>query len=163
MTRVMHPSLTIYVSSVSVSFFRIKPGQLKLGCHWIFNMLLFLLALIISVSQLVWKLHLHLSLNHESCWGTTDDFKTSLRHFSLFSTALWDLVNPRPVYSLMSSPHLFFCLVFLSFSLCLTRWFWPDLMNSRHVHTTAVCISLRSSGLRVVQMPAGFCHGLPLC
>ena len=31
------------------------------------------------------------------------------------------------------------CLVFFPLSLCLARWFWPDLMNGRHVHTTAVC------------------------
>ena len=30
--------------------------------------------------------------------------------FSLFSTALWDLVNSRPVHSLMLSSHLFLCL-----------------------------------------------------
>ena len=29
---------------------------------------------------------------------------------SLFSTALWDLANSRPVHSLMLSSHLFFCL-----------------------------------------------------
>ena len=28
-------------------------------------------------------------------------------------------------------------------SLCLARWFWPDLMNGKHDHTTAVCLSLR--------------------
>ena len=51
-------------------------------------------------------------------------------------------------------PPLFFCLPCLlhqqmkmmmssSFlSLCLARWFWPDLMNGRHVHTTSVCVSL---------------------
>ena len=33
----------------------------------------------------------HLSLNCEGRWGTTDDFETSFLHFSLFSTALWDL------------------------------------------------------------------------
>ena len=27
-------------------------------------------------------------------------------------------------------------------SLCLARWFWLDLMNGRHDHTTAVCVSL---------------------
>ena len=47
-------------------------------------------------------------------------------------------------------------LVFFPLSLCLARWFWPDLMNRRHDHTTAVCISLRSSGdLHVVKLPAG--------
>ena len=53
------------------------------------------------------------------------------------------------------------CLVFFPLSLCLARWFWPDLMNGRHVHTTAVCVSLRrSGGLRVVRLPAGSWHGL---
>ena len=31
-------------------------------------------------------------------------------HFSLFSTAFWDLANSRPVHSLMPSSHLFLCL-----------------------------------------------------
>ena len=41
-------------------------------------------------------------------------------------------------------PLLFFsvCLVFFPISLCLARWFWPDLMNGKHDQTTAVCISL---------------------
>ena len=39
--------------------------------------------------RIVWcDLHLHLSLNHRGCWGTTDDFTTSFLHFSLFSTVL---------------------------------------------------------------------------
>ena len=42
--------------------------------------------------------------------GTTDDFATSFLHFSLFSTALWDLPNSRPVHSLMLSSYLFRCL-----------------------------------------------------
>ena len=54
------------------------------------------------------------------------------------------------------------CLVFFPLSLCLARWFWPDLMNGKHDHTIAVCISLWSSGdLRVVQLPAGPWHRLP--
>ena len=52
----------------------------------------------------------HLSTNHEGLWGTTDDFPTSFLHFPLFSTALWDLANSRPVHSLMLSSLLFFCL-----------------------------------------------------
>ena len=47
--------------------------------------------------------HHHQSLNREGRWGTTDDFATSYLHFSLFSTALWDLANSRPVHSLMLS------------------------------------------------------------
>ena len=52
----------------------------------------------------------HLSFNHVGRWGTKDDFATSFLHFSLFSTALWDFVNSRPVLSLMLSSHLFLCL-----------------------------------------------------
>ena len=53
-----------------------------------------------------------------------------------------------------------FC--FFPLSLCLAIWFWPDLMNQKHDHTTAVSVSLRSSGgLRVVQLPAGSWHRLP--
>ena len=51
--------------------------------------------------------HHHLSLNREGCWGATNDFETSFIHFSLFSTALWDLANSRPVHSLMLTFHLF--------------------------------------------------------
>ena len=60
-------------------------------------------------------------------------------------------------------PTSFFVgLVFFPLSLCPARWFWPDLMNGRHDHTSAVCVSLRSSGdLHVVQLPAGSWHGLP--
>ena len=54
--------------------------------------------------------HHHLSLNREGRWDTTDDFGTSFFHFSLFSTALLDLANSRPVHSLMLSSHLFLCL-----------------------------------------------------
>ena len=51
---------------------------------------------------------------------------------------------------------------FVPRSLCLARWFWPDLMNGKHDHTTAVCVFLRSSGdLHVVQLPDGSWHGLP--
>ena len=34
-------------------------------------------------------------------------------------------------------------LVFFPLSLCLARWFWPDLMNGKHDHTTAVCVFLQ--------------------
>ena len=53
--------------------------------------------------------HHHQSLNREGRWGTTDNFATSFLHFPLFSTALWDFVNSRPVHSLMLSSHLFLC------------------------------------------------------
>ena len=54
------------------------------------------------------------------------------------------------------------CLVFFPLSWCLARWFWPDLMNGRHVHTTSVCVSLWwSEGLLVVRLPAGSWHKVP--
>ena len=105
----------------------------------------------------------HQSLNRKGRWGTTDDFSTSFLHLSLFSTALWDLPNSRPVHSPMLSSHIFLCPPCLlpPFSVP-SRWFWPDLMKGKHDHTTAVCVSFRSSGdLHVVQWPAGSWHGLP--
>ena len=51
---------------------------------------------------------LHVSLNREGRWGTTDNFTTSFLNFSLFSTTLWDLAKFRPVHFLMLSSHLLF-------------------------------------------------------
>ena len=60
--------------------------------------------------------HHHLSLNHEGCWGTTNNFTTSFLHFPLFSTALWGpailqacpfpdaVFSPLPLSALSSSP-----------------------------------------------------------
>ena len=42
--------------------------------------------------------------------GIIDDFTTSFLHVFLLSTAVWKLVNPRPVHPLTLSSHLFFCL-----------------------------------------------------
>ena len=57
-------------------------------------------------------LRLQLSLSGECRCGTTGDFAISFLHFSLFSTALWDLANSRPVHSPMLSSHLFFRLLY---------------------------------------------------
>ena len=54
--------------------------------------------------------HHHISLKCEGRLGTTGDFATSFLYFPLFSTALLDLVNSRPVHSLVLSSHLFLCL-----------------------------------------------------
>ena len=54
--------------------------------------------------------HHHQSLNREGRWGTADNYATSFLHFPLFSTALSDLPNSRPVHFLMLSSHLFLCL-----------------------------------------------------
>ena len=40
------------------------------------------------------------------------------------------------------------CLVFFPLSLCLARWFGPDLMNRRHNHATAVCVCLKQSDFK---------------
>ena len=61
-------------------------------------------------SEIIIIHHHYLSLNREGRLGTTDDFTTNFLHFSLFSTAFWDLVNSRPVHSLMLFSHLFLSL-----------------------------------------------------
>ena len=102
----------------------------------------------------------HLSLNREGRWGTTDDFTTSFLHFSLSSTALWNLANSRLVHFRMSS-HLFLCLPCLSpLSLCLARWFWPDLiiLTWPYHYSLRLFTVVRSS---LVWLPAGSWHGLP--
>ena len=53
------------------------------------------------------------------------------------------MLSSRPAHSLMLSSHTSscVCVVFFPLSLYLARWFRPDL-NGKHVHITAVCISL---------------------
>ena len=53
--------------------------------------------------------HHYLSLNHKGRWGTTDDFATSFLHLFLFSIALCDLANSRPVHCLILSSHRLLC------------------------------------------------------
>ena len=112
----------------------------------------------------LYHLHLHLSLKRGGSLGHHSLLHNQFPPFSPSSTALWDLANSRPVHCLVLSSHLFFsvCLVFFPFSLCLARWFWLDLMNERHVHTTSVCFSLRwSGGFYMVQLLVGSWHRLP--
>ena len=64
---------------------------------------------------------------------------------------------------LLLSSHLFLCLPCLlpPFTVPCKMVLAPDLMNGRHEHTTAVCVSLRrSGGLRMVRLPAGSSHRL---
>ena len=104
----------------------------------------------------------HRCPNREGRWGTTDDFTTSVFHFSLFSTALWDLAISRPVCSLVLSSHLFLCLPCLLPPFTVPcKMVLAKPINGRHDHTTAVCVSLRwSVGLRVVRLRSGSWHGL---
>ncbi|WP_419613285.1 hypothetical protein, partial [Thiolapillus sp.] len=63
--------------------------------------------------------HHHQSLNREGRWCPPKMIlQPVFSIFSLFSIALWDLPNARPVHSLMLSSHLFLVrLVFFPFSL----------------------------------------------
>ena len=109
-------------------------------------------------------LHLHPSLNREGRWGTTDDFTTSFLHFSLFSTALWKLANSRPVYSLMLSSYLFFCLPPLlpPFTmLCKMVLARPDERETCSYYCSLHLSIQWSSGPHVVHLPAGSWYGLP--
>ena len=146
------------------------PGkQVSLACSWWFNLDMPLQCRqwyfkAISVYCLFHHHHHHLSLNREGRWGTTDNFAASFLHFSRFSTAPWDLAKARHVHSMLLSSNLFLCLPCLlpPFTVPCKMVLAPDLMNGRHEHTTAIRVSLRSSGgLRVDQLPAGSWHRLP--
>ena len=97
-------------------------------------------------------------------WGTIDDFTTSLLHFFLLDCLLVPgKLQVCPFPDVVFPPHFAVCLVFFPLSLCVAGWFWPDLMNERHVHTTAVCVSLRWPGsLRVVRLHTGSWHRIHL-
>ena len=58
---------------------------------------------------------------------------------------------PLPLSALSASP----------FSLCFARWFWPDLMNRKQDHTTAVCVSLRWSSPRAHLHVVGMLRFMP--
>ena len=92
-----------------------------------------------------WVTSFHLSLNPEGRLGITDDFTISFLHSSLFSTALWDLVNSRPVHSLMLSSHLFLCLLGLlpPFAVPCKTVLARAEERETCPYTTAVCVSLR--------------------
>ena len=84
---------------------------------------------------------------------TSQPVSSIFLYFPLPSRTWWtsgcpfhDVVFPPLLLSALSSSP-FHCALQdgfgQTFSLCLARWFWPDLMNGGHVHTTAVCVSLR--------------------
>ena len=79
----------------------------------------------------------YLSLNHEGHQGTADNFTTSFLHFSLFTTALWDLAHSRPVHSLILSSYVFLCLPCLlpPFTVpCKMVLVRPDELETRSYH-----------------------------
>ena len=75
--------------------------------------------------------------------------------FSIFPcspllTGTWRTLGlPIPSCCLPTSSSV--CLVFFPLSPCLARWFWPDLINGRNDHTTAACVFLQWSGVRLVS------------
>ena len=85
-------------------------------------------------------LHFHLSLNHGGRLGTKQ--MTSQPDFSIFPcsslpSGTWQTPGlSDPWCCLPTSSSV--CFVFFPLSLCLARWFWPDPMSRRPVHTTSV-------------------------
>ena len=71
--------------------------------------------ILFSIHSLVeWSHHLHLTCPLSAgVVGAPLVTSQPVSSIFLFSTALWDLANSRPVHSLMLSSHLFFCLVCL--------------------------------------------------
>ena len=98
--------------------------------------------------------HHHQSLNREGRWAPQMILQPV---FSIFPVLQSSGTCRTPGLSIpwcCLRTSSFVCLVFFPLSLCLARWFWPDLMNGKHDHTTAVCVSLRwSEGLRLVWLP----------
>ena len=91
----------------------------------------------------------HLSLDREGRLSTTDDFAASFLYFLLLSTALWDLVNSKPVHSLMFSSHLFLCLTCLlpSFTVpCKMLLARPD-ERETYSHHCSLCLLQLSDSL----------------
>ena len=97
----MHLLLIVAMTLSTVTLCRVTAANRLADCHKI-----------LCLDEGGWENyhHHHLSLNCKGHWCTTDDFTTSFLHFSLFSTAVWDLANSRSVHSLMLSSHLFLCL-----------------------------------------------------
>ena len=67
------------------------------------------------------------------------------------------LSNPRCCLPTSSSV----CLVFSPLSLCLARWFWPNLMNGRHDHTISCSLRLFTMIRRSLCGPIACWHRLP--
>ena len=119
------------------------------------------LAVVHHFHSIYHRHHHHQSLNCEGRRRTTDDLLPVVSIFPCSPLPSGTCRTPGLSVSWFCLPTCSpVCLVFVPLSLCLARWFWPDLMNGKHDHTTAVCVSLQSSGLCVVQLPAGSWHRL---
>ena len=125
-------------------------------------------AFAVPIGLIVFVLHLASPINREVT-GAPKMTSQPVSPIFWFSTALWDLANSRPVHFQRLFSHLFFSLpCLLPPFTCLARWFWPDLMNGRHVRYVSCSLRLftmvrRSSCgqitdqvLRIVS-PASYC------
>ena len=94
--------------------------------------------------------HHHQVLKSEECRSsTTNDIVTSLLHFPLLSTTLWNLPNCGSVYSMIPASSVV-RLAFFPLSLRLAKWFRSDLINAQ------VCISLQApEELCAIHLPVG--------
>ena len=92
--------------------------------------------------------HHHLSLNRKGRSGTTDDFVTSFLHFfpGLHCPLGLGELQACPFPNVVFPPLPLSALPSFPFHCAFARWFWPDLMNGRHDHTTAVCVPVQWSG-----------------
>ena len=90
-----------------------------------------------------YSLHLHLSLYHRVV-GTpqiTSQPVSSIFLCSLLPSGTWQTPGLSIRWCCLSTSYSV-CIVFFPLSLHLAGWFWPDLMNGRHVHTTSVWVLL---------------------
>ena len=105
----------------------------------------------------------HLCLNYKELYGHHRWLHNQFPPFfcSPLPSGTWQTLGlSTPCCCLPTSFSV--CLIFFTLSLCFSRWFWPDLMNRRHVHTTAVCVSLWwSGGLHVMRLLAESWHRRP--
>ena len=84
-------------------------------------------------------------------------------HFSLFSTAFWDLPNSRPVHSLTLSSHLFLCppCLLLPFTVpCKMVLARPDERETWPYHCSLRLFTIVRRSSCGLQLPAGSWNGL---
>ena len=109
-------------------------------------------------------LHLHLHLSHNRVVGApqmTSQPVSSIFVCSSLLSGTWRTQGLSVPWCCLPTSFSV-CLVFFPLSLFHARWYWPGLMNERHVHTIPFCVSLRwPGGLRVVRLRTGSWHRLP--
>ena len=139
---------------------RVSYEEIGLLCSWSRSQQNFKMSVNVCPDDIFWTdesfthhhHHHHQSLNCEGRRGTTNDFATCSLHFSLFSSALWDLLNSRPVHFLTLSSHLFLCLP------CLLPHHEPDCLSK-----SGLLSSRSRSQWRIIQSEYDFLTYLLNC